>query len=504
MSILSDIKYNLFNKKYKVVNAPGKFFSATPKVTVVTPLYNSEEFISKTIESVINQSIGFDNIQYIIVDDKSNDNSREIVQEYADKYKNITFIKLQENTGSPSTPRNIGIDFAIGKYITFLDADDWFHSRGIEVLYNILEETDDDYAEGKTIKVETGGKESIIGEYASIKERRSISPFEVDHFFYHMGPRSRMVKLSLVKENNITFPDMKFAEDKTFFFDVFFHANKVSTTVHPVQYVNRSDQNSKSLTKTTDVIYKRYCDLKVINYIKEKKLPVEKEKTALNRIYEYDILRTFNSMVFINSKEKEKFFQMLNDVINTTKDLRYDFTEPFESSLYKLAVQLFIEGRVEDFVNLFRWSKKDKNKKYIIKDKKAFLEIPFLEEPIKRIEIPLFARAIDSYVIDKVYYQTVEVYGKAVQNINNILIRDRKRVGNDLILDFEVKNDILKFNVDVEKINEIKNSTFTIFIRYNDYQLINIKRILKNSISYQDKKYEFYTSQDNNLSLVIK
>lgn len=77
---------------------------------------------------------------------------------------------------------------------------------------------------------------------------------------------------------------MKFAEEKMFFFDVFFHVNRVSTKVQPIQYVNRTDENSKSLTKTTDVIYIRYHNLKVIDFVKEKKSPVEKEKAAFKQL----------------------------------------------------------------------------------------------------------------------------------------------------------------------------------------------------------------------------
>ncbi|MFC4618505.1 glycosyltransferase family 2 protein [Camelliibacillus cellulosilyticus] len=218
------------------------------------------------MDSVLNQSFGIDNIEYIIVDDCSTDSTKEIIEQYAINHRNICFVSLNENTGSPGLPRNIGIELASGKYILFLDADDWLDHNGIEILYNILEESNDDYVVGKTIKVETKGQ-SVIGEFASVMERRSISPFDVPHFFYHMGPPSKMMKLSLLKEHNIRFPEMKFAEDKLFFYDLFFHVNSVSTTTQPIYYVNRTDENPSSLTRVTNVLDKRRADLEVINYI---------------------------------------------------------------------------------------------------------------------------------------------------------------------------------------------------------------------------------------------
>lgn len=271
----------LHSKNVEIINSPvrleNKLFKKKKKVTVVTAVYNGESFIRETIESVINQSIGLKHIQYFIVDDCSTDSTYEIAKSYAKKHKEICCVRLPENTGTPGTPRNIGIELADSKYITFLDADDWLDKNGLEHLYKILEETGDDYVVGKTIKVESESM-SVIGEFASVKERRSISPFEVENFFYHMGPTARMVRLDLLKKHYIRFPEMTFAEDKLFFSDVFFNATSVSTTTRPIYFVNRTKENSGSLTRTTDVIKKREADLRVIKYIKSKSLPVHQEK----------------------------------------------------------------------------------------------------------------------------------------------------------------------------------------------------------------------------------
>lgn len=496
----------LDSKRVDIINKPRRFesklFKKKKKITIVTAVYNGESSIPKTIESVINQSIGLKHIQYIIVDDSSTDKTYEIAKSYAEKYKEICYVRLPENTGTPGTPRNIGIELADSKYITFLDSDDWLAENGLEQLYNILEETGDDYVVGKTIKVESESQ-SVIGEFASVKERRSISPFEVEHFFYHMGPTARMMKLDMLKEHHIRFPEMTFAEDKLFFCDVFFNAAAVSTTTQPIYFVNRTKENSGSLTRTTDVIKKREADLKVIEYIKSKSLPVDQEKVALNRIYEYDIVKTFDSQLFVKSKNKKAFFDILRQAVETTKDLRYDFRLEFKIPLYRAVIDLFMDNRIDDITKLLEWYKKDKNKKYVIKDNLPYYEIPFFEDQYRLIRIPMLARALDSYVTDGIYYQTAEVYGDYLENMNHILIRDRKRYNNDLIVDFNRSGNIITFKLDVESILKLQNSLFTIFIRYNDYTLVNIKRILKNQITYKERKIEFYTTLANNLGLSI-
>ncbi len=93
-------------------------------VSIVTPTFNSEKFISETIQSVQNQT--YTNWEMIIVDDCSTDNTANLVTEIAQLDKRITFIRLNENSG-PAKARNAGIEKVSGKYMTFLDADDiWF------------------------------------------------------------------------------------------------------------------------------------------------------------------------------------------------------------------------------------------------------------------------------------------------------------------------------------------------------------------------------------------
>ncbi|PQD96215.1 glycosyltransferase family 2 protein [Pradoshia eiseniae] len=501
--LLQDKQLNILNHPNSLKN---KLFKKKKLVTVICASYNAEKTISKMIESVIDQTLGMENIELIIVDDCSTDKTTEIIQSYTNSYSNISLVKLKQNTGTPGIPRNIGIELATGRYISFIDADDWFHPNGLKTLSDILEETGDYYAVGKTIKVSTNG-ESIIGEWQSNKERRSVSPFDIPYFFYHLGPPARMVKSSLLYEHHIGFPEMKFAEDKLFFMDVLLNSPSVSTTKEIIYYANRLEENTQSLTRITSVLDKRFSDLKVIKHIKDKKLPVEQEKVLLNRIYEYDFLRTFDSMVFVNSKEKQKFFDLLGMAYETTKDLSYNFLENIEHPTYKLAMELYIEGQIEDFIKLFTWVKKDKYKKYVIQDNIAYFEVPFLTDERRFVEIAMFVRALDSYYSNNQFVQQVEVYSRNIEEINSILIRDRNRVDNEIECSLKFlpgSTSLAYFEVDVAAIEQLQNSAFTLFLKYADYKLANIKKINKTSINYKNKTLEFYITLANNLGLSIK
>lgn len=106
-----------------------------PKISVIIPVYNVEDYIGQCLDSVINQT--FENIEIICVNDGSTDNSLEILNRYAEYDKRIIIIN-QENKGL-SNARNVGIKLAIGKYIYFLDSDDFIDINAFEKLYYIAE-----------------------------------------------------------------------------------------------------------------------------------------------------------------------------------------------------------------------------------------------------------------------------------------------------------------------------------------------------------------------------
>lgn len=110
-----------------------------PTVSVIIPAYNAENYILETIESILTQS--YKDFEIIVVDDKSTDNTKNIVMQIAsDK---IRYFCLDENHSGPSRPRNIGIKLALGKYIAFCDSDDLYTPNRLKSAVNFLESNGD-------------------------------------------------------------------------------------------------------------------------------------------------------------------------------------------------------------------------------------------------------------------------------------------------------------------------------------------------------------------------
>ena len=110
--------------------------------SIIIAVYNTEKYLNDAIESIINQSFDFSKVQLILIDDGSTDSSGLICKEYQNKYPNILYI-YKEN-GGQTTARNMGINYAKGEYINFMDSDDKFELNALQEVYNFFEKYSDE------------------------------------------------------------------------------------------------------------------------------------------------------------------------------------------------------------------------------------------------------------------------------------------------------------------------------------------------------------------------
>ncbi|MCX0389374.1 glycosyltransferase, partial [Clostridium perfringens] len=109
-------------------------------ISIIVPVYNSEKYIDRCIESLLNQTLK--NIEIIIINDGSTDKSEEIIKYYSKSDKRVVLIN--KKNGGVSSARNLGIEKANGKYISFVDSDDWCNLDMFEILYNNAEKYNSD------------------------------------------------------------------------------------------------------------------------------------------------------------------------------------------------------------------------------------------------------------------------------------------------------------------------------------------------------------------------
>ena len=138
------------------------------KLSIIIPTFNAEEYLLSAVESVKNQTIGFENIELILVDDNSTDNTKNILNDLSQKYENVKSIFLEENSGSPSKPRNIGIENVSSEYVMFMDNDDSYQNDFCEKMYSTIESYDVDIVTCRNYDI-NGEK---ISKYHSILDEK--------------------------------------------------------------------------------------------------------------------------------------------------------------------------------------------------------------------------------------------------------------------------------------------------------------------------------------------
>ena len=198
------------------------------KVSIIMPVYNDEEYLNKSIGTVLSQSL--DDIELICVNDGSSDASLDILNEFSSKYD---FIKVlsQENQGSGNA-RNYGLNESSAEYIGFLDADDiYIEDNALERLYETAIKNDADMVSGNIKLVNAKGEFSPFTALEYFTDYKVIKPEEYGipwSFYKNLYKRDFLIK------NNITFPDLLRGQDPVFLADVLSKIDNVYTV--PVDF----------------------------------------------------------------------------------------------------------------------------------------------------------------------------------------------------------------------------------------------------------------------------
>ncbi|NIT04308.1 glycosyltransferase [Candidatus Saccharibacteria bacterium] len=160
-----------------------------PLVSVIIPAYNAAQFLPETIESALKQT--YKNIEVIVVDDGSTDNTEEVVKKYP-----VRYIKI-EHSGGPATPRNEGVHKAKGELVAFLDSDDVWLSKKLEKQVDFLRKRDFDFVSCDAVIIDEDGKKlrkSYLGG-RKIPEGEVFSSLYQDNFIITSATLARKTVL---------------------------------------------------------------------------------------------------------------------------------------------------------------------------------------------------------------------------------------------------------------------------------------------------------------------
>ena len=216
-----------------------------PKVSVIVPIYNVEKYLEKCINSLLSQTL--EDIQIILVNDGSKDNSGNIAREY-EKNNKDRVIYVEKENGGLSDARNYGLKYATGDFVAFLDSDDYIEKNAYEEMYNKAIEENADYVECDFIW-EFPNKIRVDKQYPYKNKKEMLS-------FVRVVAWNKLIKRQLITDNNLEFPKGLRYEDVEFTYKLIPFVNKFAYVDKPfIHYVQREGSIANVQNERTAEIF---------------------------------------------------------------------------------------------------------------------------------------------------------------------------------------------------------------------------------------------------------
>ena len=295
-----------------------------PKISIVIPIYNVQNYLRQALDSVINQTLT--DIEIVCVEDCSTDNSRAIVQEYAQKDSRIKLILNEKNKGVAVT-KNRGIDSATGDYIMFLDSDDWYEQNACEIAYNNIRKNQSDFMYfNMRIHFESTKKVLVQTErlrpFFNCNNPSNILLYQMDEPFMSYGEAVyKIYRRDFLNLNNIRFSLLPYCEDVNFYIKAICCAKNVSVISDPLYNYRR---HAKSLT------YNKSIQRSILDARKEGLEIVLNSEHCEDFIKWYcvacvrSLFFHYSKFSFIDLKEKVEFYKAMHAIfvkMNSIYDL---------------------------------------------------------------------------------------------------------------------------------------------------------------------------------------
>ena len=310
--------------------------NAKYKFSVVIPIYNTEQYLEETVESVINQTFGFEkNIQIIFVNDGSKDNSKEICLRYKEKYPNNIIYVEQKNAGV-SSARNNGMNYIEGEYVNFLDSDDKWDKEAFKEIYKF-------FKENKNIMIASGRKKFFEAreDYHLLDykfEETKVVDILKEYQFIQLHITSTFIKSEIAKKYKFN-EDLRYGEDASYLNEIILKERYYGVVREALHYyrkrlsetsaVQNKEKSIDWYTKTIEKFYKNLINKSIENY--------GKVIEYIQYLLMYDIRYRFTNKLpdFLEPELKEKYIDDLKYLLSQIED--YIISEAKNSnSEYKL------------------------------------------------------------------------------------------------------------------------------------------------------------------------
>lgn len=314
-----------------------------PKISVIVPVYNVEKYLSRCIDSILNQT--FTDFELILVDDGSTDNSGDICDMYSQK--NSRIIVIHQSNQGVSAARNQGIISAKGGYITFIDSDDWISSRLLERLLLSCEKNDSQMAVSIIKKVSEFTCDYQSNAFDNVMTgKEAVEKFGSLMDMRFRGPVGKLVRTSIVKAH--MFPcDRKYGEDTACVYRWMFDCNKVVEVLetHYFYYTRDDSVAHKQFDWHRLDSYKTYDEM-LDFYLKHH---ICNPYKVLLRKYLQEMIDGYERCILLNKKDIAQEIQKQLQIYVSSKFGFYENTS-FETRESLIEIVAKHEGLIDGYL----------------------------------------------------------------------------------------------------------------------------------------------------------
>ena len=312
-------------------------------ISVVIPMYNAQEYIAECLDSLLIQT--FQDFEVIVVDDCSTDDSVAIVESYKEKFEGrLQITQTPKNLGSGGyIPRNLGLNFARGEYVIFVDADDFLLGTALETFYIAAKGDNADIVytaahyqlnEPNEVFVMKDGKgkqllkEGLEDERALIVDepKKALNMLIFDRGF--TTPWTKFIRREFLIKNRIAFPEVAKAGDHIWTIDIYSHAKRILRLPTPLYFYRRYNSGSISMKKRPTKEQIAYWASAFIEWLTAlRKLETESDILKENPAYCYEATRRDFEWLLKRLKEElkeatnEEVYEILYNEFKGNRDL---------------------------------------------------------------------------------------------------------------------------------------------------------------------------------------
>ena len=322
------------------------------KVSIIMPIYNTEKYLREAIDSVLNQT--YTEFELLLINDASTDNSRNICLEYAQKDSRIIVLDNNSETHGPGPARNIGLDYAVGEYIYFMDADDWIEGNLLQLAVECVQNTNADIMQFGAI-YERNGENSSQQYCWSGKTLLTKAEIKADFSNYWKENRNSLWMHFFRREavKTMRFENIIIGEDICFIMDSLCNAEKIAyiaEALYHYRYVENSTSHRwiKNTIECREVIWNHQ-----INFLKS--FQGEPDRLAYAEVaydnYIWAIYQLSSNLCTLSYSEKKERLADYRDTICFEK-YRKIYPLNQQHGLSKIKYML-VKYRLEKIILLF-------------------------------------------------------------------------------------------------------------------------------------------------------